>query len=64
MDKERLQQHIDNFNQMCSELGEDDILSIVVRRDDVQGWVTDLKKGYAITSAELVKRETIKIKKE
>lgn len=61
MDKERLQQHINNFNQMCSELGENDTLSIKVEGSKERLFYTDLKKGDAIIEAELVKRETIKI---
>ena len=61
MDKERLQQHINNFNQMCSELGENDTLSIKVEGSKERLFYTDLKKGDAIIEAELIKRETIKI---
>jgi len=61
MTKERLQQHIDNFNQMCSELGENDTLSIKVEGSKERLFYTDLKKGDAIIEAELIKRETIKI---
>ena len=66
MTKERLQQHIDNFNQMCSELGETARLTIYVKQKGTteNAWEVTVNKDTYIESATLVKSDIITIKKQ
>lgn len=66
MDKERLQQHIDNFNQMCSELGENTKITIFVKQKGTtdQAWQADFSRNTYVDGAKLVEMNIIKIGKE
>lgn len=66
MTKARLQQHIDNINQMCSELGEDTRITIFVKQKGTtdKAWQADLTKDTYIDGAKLVEMKIIKIGKD
>lgn len=66
MTKERLQQHIDNFNQMCSELGENTIITIFVKQKGPAGqsWQADFNRNSYVDGAKLVEMNIIKIGNE
>ena len=66
MTKERLQQHIDNFNQMCSELDENTRITIFIKDKAIinNSWHVNLNKSTCIDGAELTQINTIKIGKD
>ncbi len=66
MTKERLQQHIANINQMCSELGENTRITIFVKQKGTtdQAWQADFNRNTYIDGAKLVEMNIIKIGKD
>jgi len=60
MDKQRLQQHIQNFAELISDLGDEDTLNMVIKSEG-QTILFTIKNNYRILSTELIKREIIKI---
>jgi hypothetical protein len=65
MTKERLQQHMDNFNQMCSELGENEVLELRIHTDAFKtDYRLSIAKTDSIISANLTITNNIKIGKD
>lgn len=61
MDKERLQEHMDAFNQLTYKLHKEDSLRVIIKKKSGQTYSMDIEEGDLMISVTLTKREVIKI---